>query len=128
MRVYVGLTNRVEEKIKYYDIIEVGTLATVYLLTDRDAYEVIKVNNQNDVVIRMLKAIRIDDNGPYSECQEYRFESDVNGYIKRIKKNKKGKWNVVFTYIDINGKEKVWRKEPISIRFGVADKYFDYSF
>lgn len=127
MRLYGSLSNRLEENKIYCDKIEVGTLVTEYLWSDRNAYEVIEVITPNHIKIRRLKAIRTDKNYQ-SECQDYRYESDQNGLIKELKRRKKGGWNWVITYTDDRGKRHTRAREKINISFGIADEYYDYSF
>ena len=127
MKLYGSLINRLSENQNYGDEIKVGTYATEYLWSDRNAHEVIEVINQNHLKIRRLRAIRTDDNG-MSECQDYRFESDTNGYVQELKRRKNGGWNVVRTYVDADGKKHTRAVEKINISFGVADEYYDFSF
>lgn len=96
MKLYGSLNNRLDENKKYCKEIEVGTYATKYYYTDREAYEVVEVIDQNHIKIRRLNAIRIDNNG-MSDCQDYRFESDLNNPIEELKVVR-NKWNEVYTY------------------------------
>ena len=128
MKLYGSLTNRLEENKNHTNKdIEVGTLATVYLWSDRNAYEVIKVFNQNHLIIRRLSAKRTDKNFQ-SECQEYMFSSNPNNRTMEIKKRKNGKgWNEIRRY-ELDGKQHSKAVEQVNISFGVADEYYDYSF
>jgi len=94
-----SLVNRLEEN-KYFDgtlnNIKVGTLCTVYLYTDRHAYEVVEVKSQDNIVIRRLKATRTDENG-MSDAQDYKYESDLSAKPEEIKLTKNG-WKYVRTF------------------------------
>lgn len=94
-----SLTNRLEENC-YFDgtlnNIKVGTLCTVYYYTDRHAYEVVEVKDQTNLVIRRLKAVRVDGYG-MSDAQNYRYESDPTAKAKEIKLTKNG-WRYVDTF------------------------------
>lgn len=53
MKLYGSIANRLEENHYYNgtkDNIVAGTLCTVYLYTDTQAYEVIKVNSQKRIL------------------------------------------------------------------------------
>lgn len=162
--------NRLEENRYFngtHDNIKVGTPCTIYLYSDRHAYEVIEVKDQNNIRIRQLKAIRTDNFG-MSDCQNYRYERDEKGCTMTLRLTKDG-WKEVNTYT-LQGFEKAvkrfmadttteqvarnyiayhWRlagltekqfakvmaggevvkvKGKVSISFGVADEYYDYSF
>ena len=52
MKFYGSINNRLEENKMFCDEIKVGTGATEYSWSDRQAYEVIKVYDQKHVVIR----------------------------------------------------------------------------
>ena len=127
MKFYGSVVNRMEENRDYTKgNIEVGTFATQYLWSDRHAYEVIEVINQSHLILRRLTAIRTDKNYQ-SECQEYRFESNKNGATMEIKRRKNGGWNLIRRY-EQDGKQHARAVEKVSISFGVADEYYDYSF
>ena len=96
MKLYGSLNNRLYENKMYCDKIEVGTYATKYYYTDREAYEVVEVINQEHIKIRQLNAIRTDNNG-MSDCQSYRYESDLNSPIEELK-FMRNNWYEVFTY------------------------------
>lgn len=96
MKLYGNLNNRLEENKKLCKEIKVGTHATMYGWSDRQAYEVVDVIDQNHIKIRRLKAIRTDKNG-MSDCQSYRYESDPSNAIEELKVVR-GKWNRVSTY------------------------------
>lgn len=96
MKLYGSLINRLDENKKYCKEIKVGTYATKYYYTDREAYEVVEVIDQNHIKIRQLKAIRTDNNG-MSDCQSYRYESNLNNPIEELK-FMRNNWYKVFTY------------------------------
>lgn len=151
MKLYGSLNNRFDENKYYngvYGNLKVGTFATIYLWSDRHAYEVIDVKDQNHVTIRRLDAKRI--NGGYmSEWQEYEYKSNEQNAKIELENTKYG-WKKVFRYNKdlydkimerqgyvawddeivkkvMQGKE-VKRSEKINISFGIADEYYDYSF
>lgn len=99
-RMYGSLQNRIEEGKMHCDEIKVGTYATKYYWSDRHAYEVVEVINQKNIKIRQLKAIRIDNNG-MSDCQNYKYESDVSNPIEELKFMRKN-WYKVFSYAPLN--------------------------
>ena len=87
MKLYGSLNNRFEEGQQYVSEIKVGDGVTEYGYTDRYAYEVIEVINQNNIVIRKVDANRIDNNG-MSDCQNYEYKSNPNNRkIKLTKRN-----------------------------------------
>ena len=93
---YGDINNRLKEGKMLVDKIEVGTQLTEYLWSDRHAYEVTQVIDQKHIFIRVLKAIRTDNNG-MSDAQDYRFESDESA--KEIELMfKYGKWKSVRRY------------------------------
>lgn len=101
MKFYGSLNNRFEENKMFVDTIEVGTGVTEYLYTDRHAYEVTQVINQEHVFIRRMKAVRTDKNG-MSDAQDYRYESTNDSEIELVKRN-----NVWYKVISFNKKE-IW--------------------
>ena len=151
MKLYGSLSNRFDEN-KYfngtYGNLQVGTLATVYYYSDSHAYEVVEVQDQNHIKIRRLRAIRTDRNG-MSDAQGYRYEQDENNSILELENTKYG-WKEVIRYnLDLYNKiinrdgyvlwdseivnkvkagKQVKRSYKINISFGVAEKYYDYSF
>lgn len=96
-RWYGSITNRIEENKNYEGKdIYVGMKATEYMWSDRHAYEVVEVFDQEHIVIRRLNAKRVDSNG-MSECQEYEYTSNEKASREEIKKTKTG-WKRVITY------------------------------
>lgn len=103
MKLYGSLNNRFDENHYFngtYNNIKVGTQCTEYLYTDRHAYEVVEVIDQNHISIRRLKAIRTDKLG-MSDCQNYRYESDPRATAEPIEFHR-GSWKRVSFY-DLNG-------------------------
>ncbi len=90
-KLYGRLNNRLEENKMYCDEIKVGTGATIYLYSDRHAYEVTKVINQQHVFIRKMNAKRIDKNG-LSNYQEYEFTSNLESPEIELIKRTNGLW------------------------------------
>lgn len=96
MKLYGSLTNRFEESKQYCKEIEVGTYMTEYMWSDRHAYEVVKVIDQQHVSVRRLKAIRTDNYG-MSDAQNYRYESDERQPVEDLE-FRRGKWYKVYYY------------------------------
>ena len=116
MKIYGSINNRFDENKYYngsYGNLKDGTPCTIYLWSDRHAHEVIKVLSQEDVVIRKLKATRIDGNG-MSDSQTYLYESDPSFSTMRIRL-KNGKWRQVETYLKddyIKDAERIAERNP----------------
>lgn len=96
MRLYGSINNRFDEGHKFCKEIKVGTYVTEYLWSDRHAYEVTKVIDQEHVTIRRLDAKRIDKNG-MSECQDYQYISNENNASFDLE-FRRGKWYIVRTF------------------------------
>lgn len=151
MALYGSLNNRFDENKYYngtYNNLKVGDYATVYHYSDRDAYEIIEVKDQKHVTIRELDAKR-NDGGGMSDCQSYDYYSNENNRTIELELTKFG-WKEVTRYnLDLYNKVKdrngyvMWgddivekvmkgkevkRGRKICISFGIADKYYDYSF
>jgi hypothetical protein len=150
MKLYGSIINRLEENKNYTGgEIKVGDYATMYYWSDRHAYEVVEVKDQQHISIRQLRAIRTDKNG-MSESQQYRYESDIEKPIEELQLTKWG-WKRVWRYNKevydtvmerdgyvlwdkdivekvLQGKEVKRLSKKINISFGVADEYYDYSF
>ena len=87
---YGSITNRLQAMSKQ-DKPVVGMGVTELLWSDRYAFEVIEVTDDTHILIREMRAIRTDDNGPFTECQEYRYESRPDGEVKSLV-FRNGKW------------------------------------
>jgi len=94
---YGNLINRVDEGNQYVPQIEVGTPLTEYMWSDRHAYEVVEVQDQEHIKIRQYKAVRIDDNG-MSDCQNYKYEHDEKSPVIELEK-RRGCWYKVRRYL-----------------------------
>lgn len=127
-------------------IIEVGMGATEYLWSDREAYEVTKVVNQNDVFIRRYDVKNIgagfgDNNWELISNEKNHEQEVVYRYNKWYKKNvitkemvekcikEDGYWipTTDKEYETVMNKGQVIRYTPINIKFGYADYYYDFS-
>lgn len=117
MKLYGNLNNRFDEN-RYFNgtlnNIKVGTLCTIYSWSDRHAYEVVEVTDQEHIAIRQLKAIRTDGNG-MSDSQTYRYESNPKNPIQKLVL-KNGKWREANTYT----KERYEKAIENSIKSGDA--------
>ena len=137
---YGSLNNRIEENKMFCDKIEVGTGMTEYSWSDREAYEVVEVVNQNHVYVRKLDHKAIGE--PMSN--EWELISNPNNKVRELK-FRYGSWNWVKNWIkeDLKncimfpahkvydelmktGKAKEYSKANVS--FGVAEYYYDYEF
>jgi hypothetical protein len=107
----------------------VGDGATLLHWTDREPATVIEVTTKKsgaiEVAVQEDKYRRVDSNG-MSESQEYAYEPNPNGSISRfrldpekgwraLRKNEKGNWVLV-------------KGGGSGVRFGVREKYHDFSF
>ncbi len=100
----------------------VGKGATILHWSDRSAYFVDSVSKDGKkVVIERAKAVRTDNHG-MSDSQMYEYVRDPKAQPETIQFTY-GKWRRVYTAWD--GKKET---EPISIKFGYMDEYYDYSF
>lgn len=91
MEWYGSLQNRFEERIKSTITPQVGMGVTELLWSDREPYEIIEVKDDRHIVIRRMNYKRTDKNG-FSECQEYEYTSNPNGYTCTLYRNNKGRW------------------------------------
>lgn len=102
MREIGNLHNRLDENHYFngtFGNLKEGTPCTIYDYSDRHAYEVVKVESQDHIYIRQLKAIRTDNWG-MSDAQNYRYESDESKRLEEIKLTNNG-WRSVDRY-DLN--------------------------
>lgn len=90
---YGSINNRIAEGVQYVKEIKVGDGLTEYLWSDRLAYEIVEVTDQEHIKVRRYNAVRIDKNG-MSECQDYRFDPDPESPIIELQL-RKGIWNKV---------------------------------
>ena len=89
---YGSVNNRIEEGKQFTPEIKVGTGMTEYMWSDRHAYEVTRVIDQEHLFVRKMNAKRIDHNG-MSECQDYEYTSNPNAPEIEIVK-RRGKWYI----------------------------------
>lgn len=99
MKLYGSLNNRFDENHYFdntYNNLKVGTPCTIYHWSDRHAYEVIDVQDQEHITIRRLKSTRTDNYG-MSDSQNYKYESNPKGEtMELVLKN--GNWRKVERY------------------------------
>ena len=101
---------------------KVGEGATVFGWTDRYAYEVESVApDGKSCVVYELDAKRVDSNG-MSEMQEYEYSRPANPRFKTLV----FRWGAWREKSEADWREKKYPK--ISIRFGIRQKYYDFSF
>jgi hypothetical protein len=104
---------------------EVGAPATICMWTDRDPATVFRTFAVGKAVIvetRDDKAARIDTNG-ISESQRYEYKTDVLGAKRYWRVTDKG---IEHVYLAESGR---WKKaSSLGVRFGVREKFHDYSF
>ena len=101
----------------------IGMGATILNWTDRKAGTIIEVNK---TIIRVQEdnATRIDNNG-MSECQEYEYTANPDGYVHTFRQDKNGMWSAVY----FNEKTKRYNKSGGSgVLIGRREQYHDYSF
>ena len=156
-RWYGSLQNRLLENCKDPAEITVGMGATEYYYSDREPLEVISVKDQKHVTVRRLVAKRTDDNG-MSDCQQYEFYSDEsqpsydlvkrgNYWYSAVTMTAEDlaqleaigtattpedinfiMWACQFDHEKVRKNGKQTRYHKMNIGFGVARKYYDYSF
>lgn len=154
---YGSLQNRMEENRMFTDKIRVGTLATEFHYSDRTPYEVVEVDNDKHIFIRKLDAKRIDNWG-MSDSQDYEYTSNESNPTTELKlrrnvwvkvttiniadedecENDSAKLMMQFHRRCAMTKKQIEKYEQgkdvevslgkISISFGFAEKYYDYSF
>lgn len=140
---YGSLNNRVDENKQFCKEIEVGTGVTEFGWSDRDAYEVVKVVDQNHVFVREYDHIHVGDG---QMDNNWKLVSNESNPIRELKK-RYGFWNWVDTItkdsikniillddktakvikeLETKAEAKIYRKANIS--FGIADYHYDYEF
>jgi hypothetical protein len=153
---YGSLQNRLEENKQYCDEIKVGTGMTEYSYSDRHAYEVIAVENQKRVTVRLLdhklkgepmtndwELISNEDNPTYELVKRGKYwyskvvvTSDILDEIDREEAKGSDEWVRLVLFLAHNNidrdvlreKGKVTRYHRWNVSFGVADYYYDYEF
>lgn len=156
-RWYGSFQNRLLENSKQPAEITVGMGATEILYSDREPLEVVSVKDQKHVTVRRLVAKRVDNNG-MSDSQQYEFYSDESlptyDLVKRgnywytattmtaedlAKLEAIGcaetpddiqfvLWASQFDRDKVRKNGKQTKYHLFEIAFGVARKYYDYSF
>lgn len=137
---YGSLNNRIDENKMYCEKIKVGTGMTEYSWSDRKAYEVVEVVNQNNVFVRELDHKHI---GNGSMDNQWELISNPNNPVIELKK-RYGYWNRVgkvttesmkqapfidkkiYDEVMKNGEATIYHK--VNVSFGVAEYYYDYEF
>lgn len=113
---YGSVQNRIEERMRMPEP-KVGMGVTELYYTDREPYEIIEVIDDRHITVRRLNYKRIDNNG-MSECQDYEYYSNPDGYVAHLFKTKQGRW------VERIGK----RYSANGWKIGRAERYYDYSF
>ena len=91
MQWYGSLQNRLEENARSTVKPVVGMGVTETMWSDRAPYEIIAVKDDRHITVRAMNYKRVDNNG-FSECQEYEYTSNPNGYVCNLYRNNKGRW------------------------------------
>ena len=60
--------------------------------SDSYAYTIVEIISPKRIVVQGDTVTRIDDNGPFTESQDYHYEPNPNGYKVLITKRKNGYW------------------------------------
>lgn len=91
--------------------LEIGMGATQLIGSDRYACTIVDITpSGKTLTVQEDKAIRTDNNG-MSSIQEWCYEANPDGEIRRFRLTTKG-----------------WRSGSISLRVGVRDHYYDFDF
>jgi len=143
--------NRLLENHPNDSVIEVGTLVTEYLYTDRHVYEVVEVDSPKRVTIRRMRALPKEGSVPMSN--QWELVSDKDGIERKLtKRGKYWYWTSEVTKdmyderkddvrfmiaflgagfdkdkMERDGKSQA-RYRRAKVRFGVGDYYYDYEF
>ena len=113
MKWYGNLTNRLMENVDTVEKIEVGTGMTEYLWSDRNAYEVVAVEDQKHITVRELGHEHI---GEAYENKWRLFSDPKNPEEKMVRRGKYWYWGHVA------------KETRANVSFGIADYYYDYEF
>lgn len=118
MRWYGSLNNRFAEHCKQPEP-EVGMGVTAMYWSDREPYEIVAVKDARHIEVRRLDYKRIDNNGAYSECQEYEYISNPDYHTIPLFKTQKGQW-----------RERIGKNGLGDLIYvvGYAERYYDYTF
>ena len=112
-----NLMNRLLENDKGIDEIKVGCMATEYLFSDRNVWEVVEVKSQKDIILRQMSAktdIAFSNNWELYSDKNNRTIEVIFRYNNWYEK-----------YVDFVGKVCY---DKIKLVFGKADYYYDYEF
>ena len=120
-KLYGSLNNRFEEGQQFVKEIKVGDGVTEYGYTDRYAYEVVEVIDQNNIVIRKVDTRRIDNNG-MSDCQEYEYISNKKNPTERLTRRN----NVWFKVIEYSKERFLERANKIQDDFKNEEVAYNY--
>lgn len=146
---YGSINNRIMEQGKDAEEITVGMGVTEFHWSDRDAYEVVRVINQKNIVIRELKHIHVgnchmdnnwelvsDSTRPEIELKKrgkywYTYATVTKEDLEEIDKDIDKQlwlchWGFDRDTINKNGKQTKYHKKNIVI--GYASYYYDYEF
>lgn len=116
-----NLTNRLMENDKTNVKIEVGTMMTEYLYSDRNVWEVIEVKNQKCVKVRQMSA-RHKVAFSNDNVELY---SDKNNRVMELV-FRYGSWYEKYSCSD-NNTDYV-KYDKVKVVFGRADYYYDFEF
>ena len=150
---YGSLNNRIEENRMFTDEIKVGTGVTKYSWSDRDAYEVVEVEDQKHVAIREYSHKKAEG-AEWCENKWDLISNPENPIINLVKRG--NYWYSVVSLTPEEAKEildgddfqsKLWachnnfdleevvakgkvakRYHKWNVSFGVANYYYDYEF
>ena len=112
-RWYGSLQNRLEENKQFGPEIYVGMGMTEYYWSDRNAYEVVEVEDQKHVKVRELGHKLVGE----AFSNDWELFSDESRPVRSlVKRGKYWYWGHVATETRAN------------VSFGVARYYYDYSF
>lgn len=117
MKFYGSFINRMADNSAQSIEIKEGMGATEYRYSDREVYEVIKVKNQENVIIRQLDAKRTDKNG-MSDSQDYEYSSNENNVVYELVLRKNG-WHIKYDYT----KEDVIKAANIFVDGGACNTF-----
>lgn len=146
-RLYGSFQNRLEENRQFVDKIEVGTGMTEYGYTDRQAYEVIAVEDQKHVTVRRYDHRHVGDG-----CMDNSWELVSNENNPERKMVKRGQYwytevtitadlldsddiqtklFLAYNNVDpdkLRAKGEIKKYHRANVTFGKANYYFDYEF
>jgi len=102
----------------------VGMGVTFLSWTDRNPGTIVEVNNaKRYIVVTDDNYSRIDNNG-FSECQEYEYTTNPDGYKRYFRKDKNNQWREMRH----NENGRLVYTSGCGLRVGEREKYHDFSF